>query len=113
MYFFRLHCHDTYVYANLTMDVFGLRVLLAANDSTAQPGSTPGCSASVSKNTTRYPRHRNVEREVLTESESRSGCHSPVLCHVMLLLCSTIGKRDLSLHTGVPSTPNRVEHLRG
>src|SRR6266702_230027 len=50
MYFFRLHCHDTYVYANLTMDVFGLRVLLAANDSTAQPGSTPGCSASVSKN---------------------------------------------------------------
>jgi hypothetical protein len=45
-------------------------VLLAVNNSTVQPGSTPECSASgVSKE--RYTQHRKEEWEVLTDSESR------------------------------------------
>ena len=64
---------------------------MAIDYSKAQLGSTPECSESVSKNQTRYTRHRKVEREVLTVSESRLGvCHSPALGPV-IACCLTVG----------------------
>ncbi|SRR6266702_575806 len=68
----------------------GLRVLLAINDSMAQPGSTPECSASVNKNhNTIYTTPESGEVDA-HRVRVALGCDSPAL---RVIACSTTGSR--------------------
>src|SRR6266702_5176790 len=70
----------------------GLRVLLAVNDSTAQPGSPPECSASVSKNhNTVYTTTKSGEGGANRVRVALAVSFTCTSSHCCLLFCSTTG----------------------